>query len=84
MLSKLNSKKNEKKGIFSKKANQSVIKKSGANSNIKLIENEKYFAVYYVTGWYFGRVLQVLADQCSIKFLKLNLDNNFWPKVNEV
>lgn len=40
--------------------------------------------VYYDTGWYIGRVLQVLKDQCSIKFLKFNLDNYVWPKVNEV
>lgn len=56
---------------------------SCSSLNIKF-ENEKYYAVYYDTGWYIGRVLEIMEDKCKVKFLKADLDNFFWPKNNEV
>lgn len=35
---------------------------SRSSLNIKF-ENEKYYAVYYDTGWYIGRVLEIMEDK---------------------
>lgn len=60
-----------------------------ANTNEKSseklkIECEKYYCVYYDTGWYIGRVLHVEQYTCKMKFLCANLDEFRWPKKDDV
>lgn len=50
------------------------------------IESEKYYCVYYDTGWFIGRVLHDNIEQntCKIKFLCANLNEFRWPKKDDV
>jgi hypothetical protein len=44
------------------------------------INTEMYYAVYYDTGWYIGRVLEKLTNRMfKIKFLFQNLEIFEWP-----
>lgn len=48
------------------------------------IEEEKYYAVYYETSWYVGRIIKKNKEACQIKFLKEELDEFIWPKPDDV
>lgn len=48
------------------------------------IECEKYYCVYYDTGWYIGRVLHIEKNTCKIKFLSANLNEFRWPKKDDI
>jgi len=52
--------------------------------NIISFETEKYYAIIYDSGWYIGRILEVLENNCKIKFLKAELDKFKWPKVDDI
>jgi len=56
------------------------------NDNAEFVINtEMYYAVYYDTGWYIGRVLEKLTNQLfKIKFLSQNLEVFKWPRKDDI
>lgn len=62
----------------------SINKKSNKKFKKLEIECEKYYCVYYDTGWHVGRVLHVEQNTCKIKFLYANLDEFKWPKKDDI
>ncbi|KAE9529664.1 hypothetical protein AGLY_011760 [Aphis glycines] len=61
--------------------------KSSQNENINnkiSIQAEKYYAIIYDSGWYIGRILEILETSCKIKFSKAELDKFKWPKVDDL
>lgn len=56
------------------------------NNNAEFVINtEMYYAVYYDTGWYIGRVLEKLTNQLfKIKFLSQNLEVFKWPRKDDI
>ncbi|KAL0098819.1 hypothetical protein PUN28_020764 [Cardiocondyla obscurior] len=62
-----------------------INKKSGEEFGEKLkLELEKYYCVYYDTGWYIRRKLHIEKNTCQIKFLYSNLDEFRWPKKDDI
>ncbi|KAF0721111.1 Uncharacterized protein FWK35_00025479, partial [Aphis craccivora] len=60
---------------------------SSQNENINnkiSIQTEKYYAIIYDSGWYIGRILEIIENSCKIKFLKAELDKYKWPKVDDL
>lgn len=47
---------------------------SSQNDSIISLLTEKYYAIIYDSGWYFGRILEITENNCKIKFLKAELD----------
>lgn len=48
------------------------------------IEIEKYYAVYYDTAWYIGRIISLSGNTCKIKFLEKFLEKYSWPKKEDI
>lgn len=53
-------------------------------TNSENIEIEEYYAVYYDTTFYIGRVIEVFENSAKIKFLKSELDIYKWPKEADI
>lgn len=48
------------------------------------LQLEKYYAVYYEDQFYIGRILDLGAEACKVKFLKNNLDTYVWPSKDDI
>ncbi|KAF5278698.1 hypothetical protein FQR65_LT15586 [Abscondita terminalis] len=70
---------------------ESFIESDESKSNEKdidktcIVVKEKYYAVYYDTTWYIGRVVDIVDNSTSkIKFLIAELNNFIWPKKEDL
>lgn len=54
------------------------------NADVISITTEKYYAIIYDNGWYIGRILELREQNCTIKFLKAELDKFVWPKKDDI
>lgn len=49
------------------------------------IKLEKYYAVYYDSGWYIGRIIKhVNTNTYLMKFLEVFLESYSWPKKDDI
>lgn len=48
------------------------------------IDLEKYYGVFYDTGWFIGRELSIENQKIKIKFLKLDSERYVWPKSEDI
>lgn len=63
-------------------------KNNTANTEVKIknieILLEAYYAVFYDTRWYLGRIIKTDMFKSTLKFLHFNLDQYFWPKTDDI
>jgi len=53
-------------------------------SNLRLLDEKKYYAVYYNNTFYIERVMEIFENSTKIKFLKSELDVYKWLKETDI